>query len=307
MKRNRKLAAMVASAAALSLIAGSFAYYTATHEVDNTMSTNIYGDTLTEVFQPDSNWEPGEEADKIVTVTNTGDDDIVVRISMSETWTFDDGTTLTIASTDGIVATSGEENYDFQPASTETADQLDADDGLTYETVEGSNTPEDDITTYDGSVVYKDLNSTNWTFNSADGYWYYNSVLTSGSSTEALLSSITLAEDTDMGVYETTTYYAVTDSETAPSAAVTDSETWTVLGEEDTALSSLADVVVSEGYYLHVKSISTCEGFEGYSGATYVLTITSVTCQATEAAVLEEFSELEDTDDIYKVWFPTND
>ncbi|MFI3205992.1 MAG: BsaA family SipW-dependent biofilm matrix protein [Clostridia bacterium] len=287
MKKNKKLAVILAGVLAVSAVAGSFAYYSETKSIDNTMETNVYGDTLTEVFTPDSNWEPGEEADKIVGVTNTGDYDIVVRIKMSETWTFSEtvGDTLTINS----------DEVNFYVDDAEESKQIDADDGLTDD---GNSEPTD----YDGSVVYKEFIEeldTYWTYNSADGYYYYNSILESGQSTGALLSSITLCEDTDMGVYETTTYYQVTTSETAPTAAVTDTS-WTVLGATD----SLADVTVPDGSYLHIRTVSTItEDKEGYAGATYVLTITSETCQATEDAVDETFDDAPTA--IVSAWFPT--
>lgn len=257
MARSKKIAGMGVAMAALLAIGGTFAYYTSTHTVDNTLETGEYGDVMTEVFTPDSNWEPGEEVDKSVGVTNTGDYDIVVRVSMEETWIDAEGSEL--------ISLGITEVYDA-------SSQIDKEDG----TVTG-----------DGSVVYKALASSGWTYNGTDGYWYYNSILASDDSTGALLSSITLAEDTDMGLYTSVTYYAVTDSETAPTADVSEDTVWSVLGEDET-LDSVYDS--DDGKYLHVQAVSTITaGYEGYSGATYVLTITSETVQATEDAVTTEW------------------
>ncbi len=267
MKRSKKVVSMAAAMVALLAIGGTFAYYTATHEIDNTMETGAYGDEMTEVFTPDSNWEPGEEADKIVGVTNTGDYDIVVRVSMSETWTDEDGEIITVASNE-----SG-----FLTATTSAGDQLSATDGLVDDT-DVSSLGGDESGDTDGSVVYKELFSdSSWTYNVDDGYWYYNSILESGESTTSLLSSITLAEDTDMGVYTEVISYVVTTSET-----LLGDETWTVLVAED----DLAGVEVEDDEYLHVKSVSTITtDYEGYADATYVLTITSETLQATDEAI----------------------
>lgn len=298
MKRSKKVASMAVAMVAVLAIGGTFAYYTAEHEIDNTMETGTYGDQVTEVFTPDSNWEPGEEADKIVGVTNTGDYDIVVRVSMSETWTFSDeeGDSLTIDSDDSA----------FIIASASEGDQLSKIDGLVDDSVDTTLGSVENTLETDGSVVYKELAESDWTYNENDGYWYYNSILASGKSTGALLSSITLAEDTDMGVYDEVVSYVVTTSD-----ELVGDETWVVLGSEaDTANTDvqdpdLANVVVADGYYLHVKSVSTITtGYEGYAGATYVLTITSETCQATDEAILATFTEAGTVPDTV-TWFPT--
>lgn len=278
MKRSKKVASMAVAMVAVLAIGGTFAYYTANHEIDNTMETGTYGDQMTEVFTPDSNWEPGEEADKIVGVTNTGDYDIVVRVSMSETWTDADGIEIiTVASTD----------EDFDDATVTTGVQLSTTDGLVDDSEDTTLGSVENTLETDGSVVYKELAESGWTYNSADGYWYYNSILVSEASTTLLLESITLAEDTDMGVYEEIVSYVVTGSETLDG-----DETWIELGtalvsgETDVYIEDLADVVVDDGYYLHVKSVSTITtDYEGYAGATYVLTITSETLQATDEAI----------------------
>lgn len=298
MTKTKKLSAMLAGVLAVGAVMGSFAYYSSEHEVDNTMSTNAYGDTLTEVFTPDSDWEPGEEADKIVGVTNTGDYDIVVRIKMSETWTFSDEETLTIASI----------SEDFDDATATVADQLVTNDGLTNNGKLYSSYADD------GSVVYKELDDSNWTYNEDDGYWYYNSVLTSGSSTEALLSSITLSENTDMGVYTETIYYAIATTKTLTADeydieytdnndTYTDGKfAWTT--DEPTA-------ELKDGEYLHIQSISTLTvGEEGYAGADYVLTITSETCQATDDAILATFAAEDSatySNNPSVTWWPSED
>ncbi len=252
---NKKLVGITASVVTVAAVAVTWAFYSSTHNIDNAMSTGEYGDVLTERFAPDSNWQPGEEADKVVGVTNTGDYDIVVRIAMSETWTDEDGSEfVSLGQTD-----------DLYGATAATADQLKADDGLT----EG-----------DSSVVAKSfLENNGWVFNSADGYWYYTKVLSSGDVSDSLLTAITLSQDTDMGVYEETVYYYTT-TDADVTAPADDSTNWIALPTDK----ELADVV-NDGEYLFVRSISDVTDATGYSSADYILTITSETLQATDEAV----------------------
>lgn len=314
MTRSKKIAGLVAGIVAVSAVTGSFAYYSATHTVDNTLATLSYGDTLTEVFQPDVDWEPGEEVDKIVGVTNTGDYDIVVRVSMTETWTDADGNEIiTVESTDGIAATASSGSaldnevyyfddtyFDFQPVDETTGDQYNIDDGLVeYD--------EED----EGSVVYKELDATDWTY--SDGYWYYDYILASGDVTTSLLESITLCADTDMGTYTEVVYYYVgtEDSLEADDYDLAGDISWLLFSDvtdredDDDEVVTWADVTVSEGEYLHIQSISSLTSTaSGYAGATYVLTITSVTCQANEDAVTATYDNLATDGDIYTGWFP---
>ncbi|WP_409969932.1 BsaA family SipW-dependent biofilm matrix protein [Bengtsoniella intestinalis] len=268
MIRNKKLLGITAGVMAVVAVAATWAFYNATHEIDNKMSTGEYGDVLTERFAPDSNWQPGQEAEKLVGVTNTGDYDLVVRIKMDESWT--------VAGEDTAFITIDSKNENFDDATATKGDQIDAEDGLTAK---------DDVN--DGSVVAKTFATdfaSEWTYNANDGYWYYNEVLESGEKAENFLTAITLSEDTDMGSYDETVYYInVAVANDAGSAPTFDATTWSKLAAGE----SLADVTV-DGYYLYVYSESAVEdGKLGYSSADYILTIISETAQATEDAVAE--------------------
>lgn len=268
MNRNKKLIGIIASVTAIATVAATWAYYSHEAAIDNTMNTGNYSDVLTERFSPDDNWQPGEEADKVVAVTNNGTYDLVVRIAMSETWTDVEGGTpfITIDQTGKL--------YD---ATADKADQLDATDGAT----EG-----------DSSVVYKALDETNWTLGN-DGYWYYNTVLTAGSSTEALMTAITLSADTDMGKYENTLNYCISTNATAPAAT----DTWYTMSLEDyTDDEGVVDATAAMDYlkgtvtlaadeYLYIAHESAVNASApGYSDAEYVLNISSETVQASADA-----------------------
>jgi alternate signal-mediated exported protein len=169
---------------ALAIIAGIWAYYTAENSIINELTTAKYGNELVEKFTPAIKWQPGQEITKEVYVENTGDYDLFVRVSMSETWTFRDGSSkITIDSSDDPKFTAA-----------------------TAESVGANN----------GSVVYKNMNTENWEF--SNGHWYFKTKLEASAYTSNLLESITLAGNTNMGDYQIVNYYTKADEKPANSA-----------------------------------------------------------------------------------------
>ena len=242
----------------LVAVAGTWAYYNAEVSLDNELQTSQYGSELEEKFTPPGTWEPSQVVDKEVGVKNTGDYDLFVRVRMSETWTFKDGTTThTIASTDPGFLTA---------TALSAVGQLDPNDGLF--SVAGP------PVAYDQSVVYKQLAASGWTFNPADGYWYYNTKLAPGATTSNLLSSITLAGDTDMGLYTETKYYTTASVKPAPTAIGSDpTSEWVVYS---------GAVPANTTWTRSVSELNPAA--PGYAGGTYTLTITSQILQGTKAA-----------------------
>jgi len=88
MKKNRKL--MLAAAAILlvmSLVAGTYAWFTAKDDVTNHFETAQITDgsvNIVEVFDPPTEWKPGQEITKEVSVANTGSGDVLVRMTFEE-------------------------------------------------------------------------------------------------------------------------------------------------------------------------------------------------------------------------------
>ena len=148
MRKNKKIAG-VAGLAAIMVIGGTFAYFNQTMTVTNPFDTGKYDTNVTEDFKPEDgdNWEPGAEVNKDVTVKNTGDYDVLVRVKLTEKWVNKTTRDTVAENTTGLKGN---------------ASQVDATDGLT---------------TGDYSVVEKTLNATNWVYNDADGYWYYKTKL----------------------------------------------------------------------------------------------------------------------------------
>ena len=258
---RKKLLSYICAIAAIALLIGVFAYYNSTNSLDNRMSTAQYGNELEEKFTPKEDWQPGESVDKEVAVNNTGDYDLFVRVKMSEEWTLKDGTTK-----------HGWDSVDdeFHTATAFTSNQLNPDDGLINDGAAVD--PE-----YDESVVAKALAASGWTFNTDDGYWYYNTRLTAGNSTGSLLTSITLAGDTDMGSYIVTKYY--TKSVSRPDnneIGVNDSDAGTKW------IAFTGAVPTGATFTRAVSALDN--GAPGYAGASYVLTITSEVMQGTKEA-----------------------
>lgn len=72
-KRRRRVLGASCILAALIVAGSSFAWFTSKDEVTNRLSANAdYGVSIVESFAPPKNWLPGEEVDKDVYATNTG-------------------------------------------------------------------------------------------------------------------------------------------------------------------------------------------------------------------------------------------
>lgn len=277
MKMNKKVAAL-GGLVALAAVGGTWAYFSQTAAITNPFNTGSYSGSIVEHFNPGDgdNWKPGAFVSKEVKATNTGTQDLLVRVMMDEAWTrtnTEEGTT-----TDIIDHHSSEGDKFTNP------DQINPEDGL----VDG-----------DDTVVNKDLVlDRGWIFNEADGYWYWNAVLPAGQSTTNLLNGVALAADADMGLYETTYWYAYSTNKNAKP----DELTWQKLGaiaDPAKAAEQLKDKAAAteseEGEYAGQEFFSKSEsklktGYEGYAAANYDLMITTEFIQATDAAVEAEWA-----------------
>lgn len=258
---NRKIKAWLSMGLlALAIVGCTWAYYSNSSSIDNQLSTKAYGSTITETFTPRDDWQPGQKVEKVFAVKNTGGSDLVVRVKMDEAWTRGGSTTFkTLSSTTA-------KNGIF------TVNQGDTTDGLVDA---------------DATVVAKELDSTGWVFD--NGYWYYKAVLTAGNTTSALLNSITLDKDADMGEYIVTSYYHEGPSEpTFEPGDAGDDGTATVGWKNYTGA---VPEPTTAGNKIFIRTVSKLNpAAAGYAGADYTLTITAETCQATLDAVKTEWS-----------------
>lgn len=196
--KNKKVYGLV-GVAALAAVGGTFAFYSAEQTFNNPFNTTNYGTQATEKFNPKDGdkWEPGAEVDKDVVATNTGEGDVWVRIKFDEKWTFPNAPEKSFSS---VISENGVNKYnpvfdvtDPSVDLVENGHQPSKDDGMTQRD--------------EGTVVYKNYANTTtdvtvakkW-YRGTDGYFYYTSTLTTEDPTsEKLLDSVTLCDDTDMG------------------------------------------------------------------------------------------------------------
>ena len=82
--KSRKSLIIILLILTIGLVGLTIAYFANSTSVDNVFTTQPYGTTVTEEFTSPSNWLPGEEVDKTIVATNTGNVDEAVKISLSE-------------------------------------------------------------------------------------------------------------------------------------------------------------------------------------------------------------------------------
>ena len=74
-------------------VGGTLAYFTSTGVFNNIFNTGTYSTRFHEEFTSPSNWMPGDETPKTITVTNDGDIPAYVRVCLTDSWLAADGTT----------------------------------------------------------------------------------------------------------------------------------------------------------------------------------------------------------------------
>lgn len=236
---------------AVAVVGGTFAYFNQTTTIDNPFSTTSFEGTTVEKFNPTDggDWKPGAEVDKTVTAKNTGEGDVWVRVRFDEEWA---NANIKI----------GSESDQFRPTSVSNSLQLDATDGKTAG---------------DGSVVYKNIDDADWTVGS-DGWYYYKETLAAGQTTNSLMDSVTLCNNTDMGKYNESSYYKIVEKDTQEPAF---DDTWTqYTGELKDALAKLPqDQVKGKDVYTNaLKQLD--KTLKGYASDNYTLSITTQFVQA---------------------------
>ena len=104
---------LVASILLAGMIAagGTFAWFTSKDEVTNKLTaSNNYGVSIVEDFTPPSDWVPGQVVNKDVAVTNTGNVDAFVKVSLANTLdltTITSGEAFDATHTDSYIKLSG--------------------------------------------------------------------------------------------------------------------------------------------------------------------------------------------------------
>lgn len=268
MKKSRKIKVM-AGLLALTVVAGTFAYFSKTMEIKNPFATKKYGGETIEKFTPELNWEPGGEVTKEVQAKNTGDYPLYVRVKFDEVWERGEGTNKTTIQSLSSVSEAGgtsTKNDAFFPAN---IDVTDLENAIT-----------------DGkSSVYKNLvgvgtgSDSKW-LDGNDGWFYYKTELAAGEMTSQLMNFVTLCKNANMGTYTKDTLYAVVNDDVSADQVPEDAYT-TVMPDK-----------VDAGKVMYQKAVVKLdEQNAGLAGANYTLTITTELLQANaDAAKAAEWS-----------------
>ena len=273
MKKNKKVL-VLSGLLVLAMVAGVLAYFNKTTTINNPFSTKSYGGETVEKFNPGEgeDWEPGATVEKLVTATNTGDYPLYVRVKFDETWTRknESAAFIDIKAGDAAIEPGATAKKILNVFQTKDADG--ENDGIANVNV-------------DDTVVAKNLVNITGTdakwIDGKDGYFYYYKPLEPTDSTEALLESVTLAQDADMGLYGSVITYALcADPDkklTAPPAdAVWKSEAELLAGSGAATVADFMKLDRNKGMALFTKNTSALEaGLSGYADANYLLTITT--------------------------------
>lgn len=113
-KKNKKPLIALLLVAVLGVVGVTFAYYSTENIFENIFKTGAYKTEVEETFTSPSNWTPGTVTEKIIKVTNKGDVDVAVRITLEEKWTAADGTELPLTDGDNRVVEVNLDNLHWQ-------------------------------------------------------------------------------------------------------------------------------------------------------------------------------------------------
>lgn len=96
MKNKKPIIALVALVA-VGLVGATIAYFTSEVTLDNVFTTATYKTKTTETFSSPSDWLPGTTTPKTIETENEGTIPVVIRATLSEAWTDENGDAVAIA------------------------------------------------------------------------------------------------------------------------------------------------------------------------------------------------------------------
>ena len=161
---NKKTIFILVLVLFVGIVGLTLAYFANSTSVDNLFTTQPYGTTVTEEFTSPSNWLPGDEVDKTIVATNTGNVDEAVRISLSENWKTANNGTL-----NGWITENGNKS---------------------------SHLPENEPSTDERVAIINFDNDSDWEY--SNGYYYYKYKLSPNESTSSLIKSVTFNSKTKL-------------------------------------------------------------------------------------------------------------
>lgn len=261
MRNDKKALAGLAALAVLTLIGGTWAYYSQTLQAGNEFMTAKYDTTLEEKFQSPEDWQPGLETEKRVWVNNNGNVPVLAKIAVDQKWVRrEDVLALTSADADAkpepVKPYKGESfPLTFQGSKgTEFAAII----HLNQEAVVALNSGranDENLRLDIPSVQSMEEARGKWllvdeTPNDLGRYlFYYVGIVEPGKSTPELIESVTMNPELENTILGTRTYF----------------------------------VKEADGY--RKITVDNVNSAYGYDSSTYTLNVVSTTVQATQAAV----------------------
>lgn len=150
-KKEKRIILILVLILFVSIIGFTIAYFMRSVSVENEFNTKDFETTAYEEFVSPNNWLPCDETPKTITVTNTGNVDAAVRISMQEKWVNANGNVIS-----GLIDSNG---------------------NLTNNT------------NSEHAAIINIADDCNW--QEDNGYYYYKHILKPGETTTALTDSVT--------------------------------------------------------------------------------------------------------------------
>ena len=152
MKNNKKIILILVLIMVVGVVGLTIAYFMSNQSVENIFKTKEFETTVYEEFVSPDNWLPCTETPKTITVTNTGEVDSAVRISLIEKW--------------------------VNANNNEISGLIDSNGNLT-----------DSIVNSEKAAIINFANNNDWEEN--NGYYYYKNKLEPGETTSTLINSVT--------------------------------------------------------------------------------------------------------------------
>ncbi|MBQ9318635.1 MAG: hypothetical protein IJR82_03300 [Bacilli bacterium] len=111
MKQRKSIIALLLIAI-IGIVGLTVAYFSSSTSIENTFETSEYGADAIETFTSPTDWQPGDETPKVLTVKNTGEVDEAVRVKVEESWKSKNNTDLPLTQGNNVVAITNWTNTD---------------------------------------------------------------------------------------------------------------------------------------------------------------------------------------------------
>lgn len=230
--KNKKAFSGLVALLALTIVGGSFAYFTQQDTKQNDFTTGKYDTVLEEEFTSPDVWTPGTETTKEVLVKNNGNVDVVAKVDFTEEW---ERIENIIGADDKVISAAGDKlslTFTENDIVKEAAVKKFGADVVILEDIAAFNDYENK-TELDGKwVLFEDSKTA-----------YYFGTLLEGEATPLFLESVTLNKDVKATIVKTTTINGENPTVSVESGSGYDSAKYTLTLTATTVQAS-ADAII---------------------------------------------------------------